>query len=168
MSTDQVHAAPAAEAASRLRAHEDEIRVHAREHSVAWGDGPPYFSEGSVEFWRALAAGTFHLGRCTQCEHIHFPPRLVCPRCWSIESTRLHPTPGLARLVTFTELHVVSNALRPIAPVCLAVLDLDEGVRLLTWLRGTPPAQARVGDRCRIEVETLLDRPWFVARIIED
>ena len=48
----------------------------------------------------------------------------------------------------------------------MALLDLQEGVRVLTWLRGPGADQAEVGQTCRIVVEDVLGRKWFVANLV--
>ncbi|VFR45335.1 hypothetical protein BER2_4336 [plant metagenome] len=72
----------------------------------------------------------------------------------------------MGTLVTFTDLYVTSPALKSLAPLRLAVVDLDEGVRVLTWLRGDGAKEAEPGRRCRIVVEEVLSRKWFIANPI--
>ena len=151
-----------AEAVLKSEAHAREQFAH---HKEVWGDGPPYFSVGSYEFWRELAQNKFHLARCGNCRHVYFPPRVVCPECWAQDAVTLQETPGIGKLVSFTDLHVTSPALKPLAPLRMAIVDLQEGVRVLTWLRGPGANEAEVGHVCRIVVEEVLGRKWFVANL---
>jgi len=150
----------------RLAAHEAEVRQRCTEHTAMWGEGPPHYSDGSFEFWQQLHGGRFTLGRCPQCSHIYFPPRIVCPECWAEDAVQLVDTPALGTLVSFTDVHVLSYALRPLAPLRIAVVDLDEGVRVLSWLRGENADQVVPGQRCRIVVETVLEQPRFIAHLV--
>ncbi|MGE4338236.1 MAG: Zn-ribbon domain-containing OB-fold protein, partial [Pigmentiphaga sp.] len=113
-----------------------------------------------------LAKGKFHLAKCGHCGHVYFPPRVVCPECWTQDMAQLHDTPGVGTLVTFTDLHVTSPVLKPIAPVRMAIVDLDEGVRVLTWLRGPGAEIAQPGQACKIAVEDVLGRKWFTASLV--
>lgn len=149
-----------------MRASEDLAREQAAQHKEAWGDGPPYFSVATFGFWQDLAKGRFRLARCSSCSHVYFPPRVVCPLCWAQDAVEPQETEALGRVVTFTDLHVTSPALKPIAPVRMAIVDLDEGVRVLTWLRGPGTQEAQPGQRCRIVVEEVIGRAWFVANLV--
>lgn len=152
--------------ANDVKAREDEARELLAQHTELWGDGPPYFSVATHPFWKALAEGKFHLGKCGNCGHVYFPPRVICPQCWAQDAVQLQDTPGVGTLVTFTDLYVTSPALKSLAPLRLAVVDLDEGVRVLTWLRGDGAKEAEPGRRCRIVVEEVLSRKWFIANPI--
>jgi uncharacterized OB-fold protein len=152
--------------ARELRRREDLAREQNTRHRETWGDGPPYFSVATFDFWQQLAHDRFHLARCGKCSHVYFPPRVVCPECWGQDAVQLQETSGLGRLVSFTDLHVTSPTLKSIAPLRMALIDLDEGVRVLTWLRGSAAANASVGQGCRIAVEEVLGRKWFVATLV--
>jgi len=152
--------------AENVKAREDAARELLAQHKEVWGEGPPYFSLGTEKFWRALAAGKFYLARCGHCGHVHFPPRVVCPECWAKDASQLQVTSAVGTLITFTDLHVTSPALKSLAPLRLAIVDLDEGVRVLTWLRGNGAEEAEPGRRCRIVVEEVLGRNWFTARAV--
>jgi uncharacterized OB-fold protein len=153
--------------ATGLLDREKQAVVKLGRHKTVWGDGPPYFSLGSYDFWQELAEGRFHLARCSSCQHVYFPHRIICSQCWAQDAGVLHSTNGIGKLVSFTDLHVTSPALKPIAPLRMAIVDLDEGVRVLTWLRGIGADQAEVGQSCKIVVEEILGRKWFVATHID-
>ena len=153
--------------AKRFLDHEKESVARRAAHLELWptDDYGPFYSDGTDAFWRELAAGKFNVGRCTECGHVQFPPRIFCHECWAEDNMALQPSPGLGTLVSFTEQHVVMTALRPIAPVTMAVVDLDEGVRMLTWLRGENADSAQPGMRCKIVIEEVLGKKRFVAHL---
>ena len=167
MAQGEIFAGDTDEAAAAVRDREDVARGMLERHKAIWGDGPPYFSTASFRFWQEIDKGSFHLCRCSACEHVYFPPRVVCPECWAQDAGELHRTEGAGVLRSFTDLYVTSPALKPLAPLRLAMIDLEEGVRVLTWLRGHGAQNARIGDRCRVVVEEVLDRKWFVANIAQ-
>lgn len=151
--------------AQQLREHEIEVMAKFDAHKSVFGEDAPYFSEGTYVFWATLEKGTFTLSRCTSCSHVYFPPRVICPQCWVADAGVPLATRGKGSLVSFTDLHVTAPKLQEIAPIRMAIVDLDEGVRLLTWLRGPGAGEAKVGQKCGIVVERLLGRNWFVAQV---
>ena len=153
--------------ARTAREHEDSLKQQLEVHRSQFGDGPPYFSEATAAFWTGIADGNFTLSRCKSCSHVYFPPRVICPQCWESDAGETCQTPGRGTLVTFTDLHVTAPKLRELAPLRMAVVDLHEGVRVLTWLRGAKAGEASVGQSCRIMVERIHDQNWFVAHLEE-
>ncbi|MEP6872924.1 MAG: Zn-ribbon domain-containing OB-fold protein [Burkholderiales bacterium] len=91
----------------------------------------------------ALAQGRFELPRCAACGAVHFPPRVMCPHCagtgfeWLVSRGR-----GVVHAATTVRR-------RPDAGgdlgVCL--IDLDEGVRLMSRVEGLAPHEVRIGLR---------------------
>jgi uncharacterized OB-fold protein len=146
-------------------AQEDEAAERARLFRDQWGDGPPFFSPYTDEFWTTLRGGTFALPRCRACNEFSFPPRAVCRNCWSERGFELVATQGLGSLFTFSEVHMMGPSLRPLAPLVMGCIDLDEGVRVFSWLREVEPESLNVGDRCRLSVEVLLGVPRYVAKL---
>jgi uncharacterized protein len=133
------------------------------QHEAEWGEGPPHYNAGSFEFWHALHEGQFKIGRCGACNHVYYPPRIICPECWAKDVVQLQDTPALGVVASYTEVHVMAHALRSIAPLRIAAIDLDEGVRVLTWLMGEGATEAHVGQRVKIVVEEVLEKTRFIA-----
>jgi uncharacterized protein len=46
---------------------------------------PPRHSAFTAVFWEALREGTWQTTRCGACGHATFPPKPVCPHCWSTD-----------------------------------------------------------------------------------
>ena len=110
--------------------------------------------------------GSFNLSRCSACNHTFFPPRVICPGCLEADTGVLQPTKAEGRIFSFTESSALPTRALPLAPVIMVAVDLDEGVRVLTWLMETPAAEVKIGQRVKIAVENILDRPTYVARRI--
>ncbi len=98
---------------------------------------------------QALAEGRFLIQRCGSCsQHIYFP-RAICPHCGAPDP-ELVPTPGLGTV------HAVTTARRkPDAGGDLGVglVDLDEGVRLMSRVEGMAPADVTIGLRVKARVQ---------------
>jgi uncharacterized OB-fold protein len=70
-------------------------------------------------------------GKCRNCGKILFPPRLICPACGSkdFENTTL---PDKGKIVTFTVIRVAPENFAAQVPYCIAIVELDNGVKLTT------------------------------------
>jgi uncharacterized OB-fold protein len=99
----------------------------------------------SAEFWRRVGAHAMALQRCADCGTVRFYPRALCPQCLS-ERADWMPVSGRGTIYSFTICHrPASEAFAAATPYIVALVDLDEGVRLLSNLIDCAPAQARVG-----------------------
>jgi uncharacterized OB-fold protein len=82
-------------------------------------------------FWEGLAEGEFRLPHCTACDRASFPPRQLCPRCHG-RSFDWRPVSGRGTLYALTKVHSSPAIYGILSPIRLAVVDLEEGVRLVT------------------------------------
>jgi len=99
----------------------------------------------SAEFWRRVAAHALALQRCAGCGTVRFYPRALCPECLS-DRVEWLPVSGRATVYSFTVCHrPAAAAFAAATPYIVALVDLDEGARLLSNLVDCAPAQARVG-----------------------
>jgi uncharacterized OB-fold protein len=114
----------------------------------------PHRTPTSAPFWDGLDAGEVRLQRCDRCHAwIHYP-RTRCPECLS-DALSWHVVSGRGQVHTFTVARQPTHPLfRDDFPQLLAVVELEEGVRLTTTLRGVDPDAIRVG----MPVVPLFDR----------
>lgn len=87
---------------------------------------------------------------CRSCGKPHFYPRSACPHCWSEGEYTWREARGTGVIHTFTV--VRSNpppAFVPMLPFSVAIIDLDEGVRLLSNIDGDFQNLA-IGDRVEL------------------
>jgi uncharacterized OB-fold protein len=92
----------------------------------------PSPDESTEDFWAATRDGRLLIKRCGDCGKAHHYPRPFCPSCWS-ENVSWEEASGRATLYTYSVVHV--NDLPPFpdrVPYVAAVVDLDEGPRLMT------------------------------------
>jgi uncharacterized OB-fold protein len=108
----------------------------------------------SAFYWRGAAVGELLVLRCAACGYLSHPPDVACARCGAAV---LDPEPmsGLGAVYTFT---VVRQAFDPEflpeVPYVVALVELDEGVRMLGELVDVEPAAVSVG----MPVEVALTR----------
>jgi Predicted nucleic-acid-binding protein containing a Zn-ribbon len=98
-------------------------------------------------FWAAAAEGTLLLQRCLRCTHIQHYPRTLCARCWSID-LEWTAAQGMGAIWTFTVVSMPGHpAWNAETPYVLALVELDEGPRVLTNIVGCDPDRVAVGQR---------------------
>jgi uncharacterized OB-fold protein len=99
----------------------------------------------SAEFWRRVGSHAMAFQRCADCKTVRFYPRALCPQCLS-ERVEWVPVSGRGSLYSFTVCHrPASEAFAAATPYIVALVDLAEGVRLMSNLIDCPPGEARVG-----------------------
>ena len=92
----------------------------------------PLSPELTRPFWEAARRHELHMPRCTTCDYVFFYPRSECPRCLSTHLEWVKVS-GRARLHSFTIVQQPANAaFRDDVPYVYAVVQLDEGPRLVS------------------------------------
>ena len=113
----------------------------------------PYPSPETQPFWDACKRHELSLPFCTACDAFFFYPRAFCPRCfsWSIE---WHTCSGHGTLYSFAiQFRPQMPGFTP--PYVTALVQLDEGPRLMTNLIGIEPSPEAI--RCDMPVEVTWD-----------
>jgi uncharacterized OB-fold protein len=117
----------------------------------------PTIEEESRPFWDAAREGRFLIARCGACGEAHHYPRPFCPSCWS-DDVSWEAASGGATLYTYST--VFMNDLPPFRdrlPYVAAVVDLDEGPRVMTNVVGCAPEDLTIGMRLRVDFQPLTD-----------
>lgn len=96
-------------------------------------------------FWQACSEGRLTVQLCSDCGHHQFYPRPFCLACDSGDVTWTDVS-GNGSIYSLTTVRMpVAEELPP--PYLLALVDLDEGPRILTNIDAPT---ARIGDRVRV------------------
>jgi uncharacterized OB-fold protein len=121
---------------------------------------PPVGVE-AADFWEATRDGRLLVQWCTSCDRGVFYPRVFCPHC-AAGAGALEWRDASGRATVYAA--VVEN--KPQAaganfsdgqPYCVALVDLEEGVRMLTNVVGCPPDEVRCGMPVTVTWEPLSD-----------
>lgn len=124
---------------------------------------PPRVSEFTRQFWEALAEGRFTTTQCGNCGKRTFPPKPICPHCWSktVSWTELS---GRGRLYSWTRVHAAPAVFASQAPYEVGIVDLADGLRIACALR--PVAGAPFVPDMPVELVVLAydDGALFAAR----
>jgi uncharacterized OB-fold protein len=105
----------------------------------------PTADDHTRPFWSAAREGRLLVMRCRACGRAHFYPRPFCPHCWS-DAVEWEEASGRGGLYTYSV--VRRNDLPPFdqrVPYVAAVVELEEGVRLMTNVVECDVDDLRVG-----------------------
>ena len=116
----------------------------------------PRASEASLAYWDATRDKRLVLQWCLDCEQfVHFP-RVVCPRCLGSRFDH-REVAGTAVVHAVVVEHRPPSPFEDDQPYAVALVDLDEGVRMVTNVIGCPVMEVRPGLRVRLTWEPLSD-----------
>ncbi len=101
-------------------------------------DGAPY--------WAAAAEGRLEVQRCGGCGKHQFPPSYLCRFCGA-ESLAWRAVSGRGRVHSFTIVHrAPTPAFRARVPYVVALIDLDEGLRMMANIIGDDAHACAIDD----------------------
>lgn len=101
-------------------------------------------SQGPLSTWQeALEGGRLTLQQCGGCQRHVFYPRVLCPHCGS-ESLEWRAASGGGTVHSTT---VVARRAQDGGPYNVALVDLDEGVRMMSRVEGIAPDEVAIGQR---------------------
>jgi uncharacterized OB-fold protein len=91
----------------------------------------PKATPETAHFWEGTARGELLLQRCRACDSTYFPPQPFCPACASDDVVVVRAS-GRGSLYSYVVSHRPAPGFTP--PYVIAVIELDEGPRLMTNL----------------------------------
>ena len=109
--------------------------------------------------------GQLVLKKCMACGHVQFPPRHLCPVCWSDQLEWIEHS-GHGRVFSVTTVH---RAPVPgmVTPYMLAMVELDGGPRVMANIVGSDSGQAQIGDKVSVAFERRGDAALPQFRMVE-
>ncbi|MBN2425775.1 MAG: Zn-ribbon domain-containing OB-fold protein [Calditrichaceae bacterium] len=109
-------------------------------------------------YWR-LKSQRYRLQgrRCTDCGSLSFPPRQVCMKCKS-RNSEPYEFKGKGKLYSYTTIYQSPDRFEQIIPYVVALVDLEEGVRITAQLTDYFPEQLEIG----------MDLEMVIRQIYED
>jgi uncharacterized OB-fold protein/acyl dehydratase len=116
----------------------------------------PAQSHDNAFFWEGVAAGELRIQRCKRCAALRHPPGPMCPRCQSLEWDTVL-SKGRGHVFSYVIAH--HPPVPPFAyPNAIALIELDEGTRIVSNLVGIDPADIAIGQRVRVEFTKVDDQ----------
>lgn len=103
----------------------------------------PIVTEDSAVFWDAAAEGRLVAQRCGACGVLRHPPRPMCGHCQSL-AVEVVELSGKGTVYSYAILHHPPNPAFEY-PAISALVDLDEGVRVVSSLTDIPKDDITIG-----------------------
>ena len=108
-------------------------------------------------YWDGARRHELLIQQCAACGHRWHPPLPVCPECHSAD-VAWTPVSGRGRVYTYTTVyHATHAAMADKVPYIAALVELDEGPRVLTNLRNCTEADVQIGMPVAVLFEELTD-----------
>ena len=125
----------------------------------------PALTQDNAFFFEGARAGTLLIQRCTSCGQLRHPPRPACATCGSFEWDTVEAS-GQGTVFSFVVVHHPQIPAFDY-PLPIAVVELEEGTRLVADLIGVDPGAVEVGMAVEVEmvaVDDELTLPMFRPR----
>jgi uncharacterized OB-fold protein len=117
----------------------------------------PPVTETTAPFWEATKENRLLLQWCTACDKPIFYPREVCPSCMG-SALEWRDSTGRGTIYAVSVQHKAQNPLMADrAPYAVVLVELDEGVRILSNGVGREPYEFAVGQQVQVTWEPLSD-----------
>ena len=100
-----------------------------------------------ARFLDHLAQGRLMLPLCLACARLHFPPRVLCPHCGAA-TTAFREASGRGVVYSTT---VVRNRPEKGGDFNVALIELDEGPRLMSSVVDCAATEVRIGMRVSLD-----------------
>ena len=112
----------------------------------------PGVSDDNRFFWEGVKQGKLLIQRCKGCGDLHHPPGPVCPKCHSFEWDTVESS-GKGEVYSFVVMHYPE--VPPFEyPNPVGLIELEEGVRIISQLIGVKPGDVKIGQKVQVEFVT--------------
>lgn len=111
----------------------------------------------SEAFWAGSLEGRLVLQRCQSCGAVQHFPRRMCTTC---HGERLEPLEASGLGTVYSRTVIRQNHVQPfrsMLPYVVALVDLDEGPRLMSNVVDCDPDEVMIGARVRVRFESVSD-----------
>ena len=117
----------------------------------------PVPSAESQAYWEGLRDRKLLMPRCDACGKYWFPPSLLCPHCnetkWTWTSTS-----GRGRIFSYVVYHRIYHpGFADEVPYAVAVIELDEGPRMVSNVIGIAPDKLACDLRVEVVYQPITD-----------
>jgi len=117
----------------------------------------PPSTELTQPYWDATRREQLVIQQCGDCADRIFPPRARCPNCGSAQ-LEWQPVSGRGVIYTYTVAHRAPHpVLAEQCPITIAVVELEEGPRMISNVTGCDPTDVEVGMSVQVAFEAIDD-----------
>jgi uncharacterized OB-fold protein len=97
--------------------------------------------------------------RCEACSALLWPPRGICPKCFSY-NIRWTELTGRGKLLTYTIIHFPPSQFLALAPYAVGIVKLVEGPQLPGMIKSLKLEDLRIGMELEVDFETTVPKEW--------
>ena len=118
----------------------------------------PEVSDLDRPFWDAVQQDKLLLQKCLDCNQLQFFPRPICVQCYS-SNLDWHQASGLGKVYTYSPVyasphpavqkHIETTGM----PTIFSIIELDEGLRIISEIVGCSPDEVKLGARVKLVCE---------------
>ena len=89
--------------------------------------------------------------KCSKEGSVFFPPRIVAPG--SLDGSSLEPyvLPDNGTIYTYTVIEVPPSQFKDAAPYVVAIIELEDGTKVMCQMADCEPAELEVGQKVKLE-----------------
>ncbi len=109
-----------------------------------WNKPLPTIVGETKPYWDSCRRGKLLLQKCSRCNEYQFYPRGICAHCWSNDIGWVESS-GKGTVWTYTVTYQNRTPGFADGPYVLALVELDEGVKMFTNIVDCDVAQVRIG-----------------------
>lgn len=115
----------------------------------------PMIGRDSAFFWEGTAAGELRIQVCNACGAKRFPPGPACPDCGALD--RGHEVASGRGTVFSYVVHRYPPMPGKELPIVIALIDLEEGVRMVGEVADVPDTEIEIGMALRVDFRRIDD-----------
>ena len=129
-----------------------------------WKKPLPTIAGETKVFWDGCKKGELIIQKCDRCNDYQFYPRGICSNCWTTDIKWVHST-GRGKVWTYTITY--QNRTPGFAedvPYVLALVELDEGVKMFTNIIECDPKEVKIGmdvEVTFVKANNFITIPYF-------
>lgn len=123
----------------------------------------PLIDSDSRPYWEGLTRGELRIQRCNDCARHVFYPRAICPHCFAHTLSWVTAT-GRGTIYSYTVVHQAYGTFADAVPFVVAIVELEEGIRMMTQIVNTPREEITIGKSVSIVFHKVSDEvtlPYF-------
>jgi uncharacterized OB-fold protein len=111
----------------------------------------------SQAFWSGVNEGKLLVQECSACGQRQLYGRSLCTNCHSSALAWIESS-GLGTIYSRTIIRQnPSRSFKHLIPFVVALIDLDDGPRMMSNVVGTPAEDVHIGDRVRVVFEAVTE-----------
>ncbi len=116
----------------------------------------PHIHNETKPYWDGAKRHELMIQKCKPCNRFYFYPRDFCPTCFSFD-TEWVKVSGRGVVYSYTICHRGGPGFEDDAPYNLALVELEEGVRMMSTIVECPGEDLKIGMAVEVVFDDVTD-----------